>query len=374
MILLFSSTVNEIETDSRSHENNNNNIPDEEEMPRQENAIPVAKPSELSQVNVDDYEFLNIIGEGSYGQVWKCRKKDTDKIFALKEIVFNEPRVCSKNFDREVGIMQLIKHGNIVQILGTAMVQSTIKRYIVMECMDHNVDQLIRRLEREHGYLTADEVNGLMQQLLTALDYLHEKKIIHRDLKPSNLLLTTNNILKLCDFGSAQLEQLISTEFWRGFGTQYYRAPELLLKSQNYDSQIDIWSAGCIFGELLCLKVVFQGKDPKDQVEKIFSKVGTPNIESWPEFEKLKRNLDMNYQLYDGADFKRFFSHPERLFSPQGFKLLVNMLKCNPRDRITAKNALNVDYFTELPASIGPDPLILQSARHKLRLWPSGIQ
>jgi p38 MAP kinase len=98
--------------------------------------------------------------------------------------------------------------------------------------------------------------------------------VIHRDLKPSNILINENCDLKLCDFGLARAQDPQMTGY---VSTRYYRAPEIMLNWQKYGVEVDIWSAGCIFAEMLEGKPLFPGKDHVNQFSLITDLLGTPS-------------------------------------------------------------------------------------------------
>ena len=101
----------------------------------------------------------------------------------------------------------------------------------------------------------------------TGLKYLHSAGIIHRDLKPGNLLVNSNCLLKICDFGFARaVEPDLTIPMTLEVVTQYYRAPELLAGCKHYDTAIDMWSVGCIFAELLGRRILFEASSPTAQV------------------------------------------------------------------------------------------------------------
>ncbi|VEL29122.1 unnamed protein product [Protopolystoma xenopodis] len=93
---------------------------------------------------------------------------------------------------------------------------------------------------------------------VTGLKYLHSARIIHRDIKPGNMLVNSDCLLKICDFGLARIEsQSECDSLTQEVVTRYYRSPELLMECPKYTSAVDLWSVGCTFGELLKRKVLF---------------------------------------------------------------------------------------------------------------------
>jgi len=109
--------------------------------------------------------------------------------------------------------------------------------------------------------------------LQRGLKYVHSAGVVHRDLKPSNILINENCDLKICDFGLARVQDPQMTGY---VSTRYYRAPEIMLTWQKYDVEVDIWSAGCIFAEMMEGKPLFPGKDHVNQFSIITELLGTP--------------------------------------------------------------------------------------------------
>ncbi|XP_031698414.1 serine/threonine-protein kinase NLK2-like [Anarrhichthys ocellatus] len=115
--------------------------------------------------------------------------------------------------------------------------------------------------------LTTDHIKVFLYQILRGLKYLHSAGILHRDIKPGNLLVNSNCLLKICDFGLARVEEPDPTRHMtQEVVTQYYRAPEVLMGCRHYGSAIDVWSVGCIFAELLGRRILFQAQSPIQQV------------------------------------------------------------------------------------------------------------
>jgi serine/threonine protein kinase len=139
--------------------------------------------------------------------------------------------------------------------------------YLVMDFLEHDLKTLLDDMQEP---FLPSETKTILQQILSATEFLHSNWILHRDLKTSNLLLNNRGEVKLADFGMARyfgdpkpahLTQLVVT-LW-------YRAPELLLGAERYGAEIDMWSVGCIFGELLRKEPLFQGRNEVDQLSKV---------------------------------------------------------------------------------------------------------
>lgn len=308
----------------------------------------------IPRISINDLEYMMRLGNGGFGtEVWHCRKRDTNQMVALKRFVAIMKCGWSTAFQKEIEMMLSLDHKNIIKMIALDYPQTHCDAYIFFPYIDYNVELLITSLRRNQVDLLPGEIKGIMHQLFTGLNYLHDKEILHSNLKPASLLLS-KDLLKVCDFGCAHHEKNIPVV--RTVGTQFYRAPELLLQSSDYDIRIDIWSAGCILGELLIRRPLFPGESLTSQIDKIFRVLGTPNRETWPDFENLKHNVNMHYLTYPHYLLYQFFmDHHFELLSEAGFGLLEDMLKYNPEDRPTAKDALEASYFSETPRPIMPD-------------------
>lgn len=129
-------------------------------------------------------------------------------------------------------------------------------------------------------HLSSDHIKVFLYQILRGLKYLHSARILHRDIKPGNLLVNSNCVLKICDFGLARVEEPDQTKHMtQEVVTQYYRAPEILMGARHYSAAVDVWSVGCIFGELLGRRILFQAQNPVQQLDLITELLGTPSIE-----------------------------------------------------------------------------------------------
>ena len=150
------------------------------------------------------------------------------------------------------------------------------------------------------------QVKCIMKQVFRGLRYLHSSFIVHRDLKVSNLLMTDKGCVKVADFGLARWYGLPLKPMTPKVVTLWYRAPELLLNARTQTTAIDMWSAGCILGELLAHKPLLPGKSEINQIELVVDLLGTPNDHIWPEFSSLPalQEFTLKQQPYNNLKHK----------------------------------------------------------------------
>lgn len=194
----------------------------------------------------------------------------------------------------------------------------------------------------------ASEVKTLLQQLASGVAYLHDNWILHRDLKTSNLLLNNRGQLKIADFGMARYVGDPPPKLTQLVVTLWYRAPELLLGTARYTAAIDMWSIGCIFGELLTREPLLQGRHEVDELTKIFELCGIPTDETWPSFRRLPnaRGLRLPSKTSSSGSLIRT-KFP--LLTSAGVALLNGLLALDPDRRPTAREMLAHEYFRQDP-------------------------
>ncbi|KAJ3410941.1 kinase subunit of RNA polymerase II carboxy-terminal domain kinase I [Chytridiales sp. JEL 0842] len=298
------------------------------------------------------YEKTAMVGEGTYGKVYKAVHRDTGMTVALKRVRIETER---EGFPitglREIKILTSLRHTNVIQLLQIISEEQKGQSYVhlVFEYMDHDLTGVFNnpnlKWEPQH-------IKCLMQQLFDGLSYLHSKGIVHRDMKGSNLLLNKDGILKLADFGLARSLSPQRMDYTNRVITLWYRPPELLLGSTQYGVEIDLWSAGCIMAEMLLKKPIFPGVDEISQLEQIWKICGTPTEEVWPGVTE----LPWWAMLRPKQEYPRCLKDiTRRLILGEGFKLLDSLLNLNPIHRPTAIDSLHHPYFTsELPEACKP--------------------
>ena len=193
----------------------------------------------------------------------------------------------------------------------------------------------------EPKILKEDQIRDIMHQTLLGLCFMHKYGFFHRDMKPENLLLTRNK-LKIADFGLAREIRSVPpyTEY---VSTRYYRAPECILKSTNYNSPIDIWALGCIMAEMYTHpQPLFCGSNEKEVLFRICSVLGTPTHDIWNDGIRQANIVGIKFPNCPGTELEKII--PEA--SSEAIDLIKQMIKWDPNKRATAKNLLNHPFFT----------------------------
>ncbi|KAI4326323.1 hypothetical protein MLD38_031649 [Melastoma candidum] len=290
---------------------------------------------------MDQYEKVEKIGEGTYGVVYKARDRVTNETIALKKIrLEQEDEGVPSTAIREISLLKEMQHGNIVRLQD--VVHSENRLYLVFEYLDLD---LKKHMDSSPDFAKDSRVvKVFLYQILQGIAYCHSHRVLHRDLKPQNLLIDCRtNALKLADFGLARAFGIPVRTFTHEVVTLWYRAPEILLGSRHYSTPVDVWSVGCIFAEMVNQRPLFPGDSEIDELFKIFRIMGTPNEDTWPGVTSL-------------PDFKSAFPKwpPKNLqdvvpgLDSAGIDLLSKMLSLNPSGRITARAALQHEYFKDI--------------------------
>lgn len=365
------------------------------------------------------YKLVKVIGSGSYGKVCHAVDQETGQNVAIKKIkrIFEDLIDC-KRLLREIAILSFLNDDRVVKLYDVCVPEDPrnfTELYLVLELCDSDFKKLFKLPE----YLSENHVITLLFNTLCGLKYIHSAGIYHRDLKPANCLVNRDCAVKICDFGLSRPvvdpeNDLLSTmengcyinsqpssemisEGRRLTGhvvTRWYRAPELILLQENYTEQIDMWSLGCIFAELLGMIKenypntkdrcpLFQGntcyplsphkehdkeyqyyynRQSRDQLNVIFNVLGTPSEHAIEKLDKIdaKRYVRCFRERprVNWDDMSRFAGS-----SPEALDLLDKMLVLDASERIDVDNALLHPLFRQLyqpnKVKIAPSKIIL---------------
>ncbi|KAJ8371100.1 hypothetical protein SKAU_G00111280 [Synaphobranchus kaupii] len=367
--------VHEPTPPSRSH--SRSPTPDDKYIPDSPVMSPVELKKELPKYlpalqgcrSVEEFQCLNRIEEGTYGVVYRAKDKKTDEIVALKRLKMEKEK---EGFPitslREINTILKAQHPNIVTVREIVVGSNMDKIYIVMNYVEHDLKSLMETMKQP---FLPGEVKTLMIQLLRGVRHLHDNWILHRDLKTSNLLLSHKGILKVGDFGLAREYGSPLKPYTPVVVTLWYRSPDLLLGAKEYSTAVDMWSVGCIFGELLTQKPLFPGKSEIDQINKIFKDLGSPSEKIWPGYNELPAVKKMTFTEYPYNNLRKRFG---ALLSDQGFDLMNKFLTFCPSKRITAEEALKHEYFRETPLPIDPSMFPTWPAKSEQQRVKRGYQ
>ena len=296
---------------------------------------------------MEDYEILERIGGGTFADVYKAKEKSTNELVAIKILKKKykkwedclELRECKslqklsdESLSDQKGINNIIKLKRIIFITKTGSLN------LVFEYMKQDLLELMKTKEPNH--LEESKIKDIIYQTLLGLSHMHKYGFFHRDMKPENLLLN-DNIVKIADFGLAREIRSIPpyTEY---VSTRYYRAPECILKSINYNSPVDIWAVGCIMAEMyLHPKPLFYGQNEKEVLNKICFILGTPNHETWLEGIQQANLVGIKFPNNLGTDLAKIIPNA----SNKAIDIMKQMLQWDPNKRPTASNLLNHPFF-----------------------------
>ncbi|XP_023336242.1 glycogen synthase kinase-3 isoform X2 [Eurytemora carolleeae] len=300
-----------------------------------------------------------IIGSGSFGVV---QTVNITKIFSSAgdtRVPENGLKLAMKTLSvkrresRELNILKETNHLNIVKLrfyfYTHAKDTRELKLNLLFDIHQTSLFHLIEKLSNEESRMSSSDILNYGQQILQGLEYLHNKSIAHRDLKPRNLLVDEENrFLQICDLGSAcrvgeglDLNPYICSRF--------YRAPELLLGSTDYNSQVDIWSVGCVLGEMALLHPLIPGQDTGDQIGEVMDLLGAPT-----ETDLVEMGLQhpgLYYTVGALTDRIQDFGREDRIhkllnpvlgFYPWISSTLQSILQYNPSSRPTPSQLLAI--------------------------------
>ncbi|KAK6199554.1 serine/threonine protein kinase [Scheffersomyces amazonensis] len=327
--------------------------------------VPVEEPRHTRSRKIvynisQNFKLKEVLGQGAYGIV--CLAQHTSgTLVAIKKIEPFENNLNCLRTLREIKLLsRLSGHENIINLFDVQKpldFKNFNEVYLIQGYMPTDLDKVIR----SHT-LSEAHVQYFTYQLLRGIKYIHSANVIHRDLKPSNILVNEKCDLKICDFGLARLDTSkanhiqnpSTTALTEYVVTRWYRAPEIMLNACQYSVAVDLWSAGCILGEMFTYRPLFPGADYKSQLLFIFEVLGTPMGQDLNCIRSDRaRDYIQTLPFKQRLDFTDLFNnHPSRRkkhlgtnISPSGIDLLERLLVFNPAYRISAAQALKHDFL-----------------------------
>lgn len=317
---------------------------------------------------------VQILGSGAYATV-ACFQAEGKELAVKKvERIFDHPVLALRTL-REVKLLSHLQHPNVLCLHELFLDGPNFKdAYLCLERMDGDLHLLIHGTKQ---YLSDHQVQCVLYQMMRGLLCLRCAHVIHRDLKPGNVLVRSGGEVKIGDLGLSRgidsdedgHDELMLTEY---VVTRYYRAPEVVLTASKYTYAVDMWSAGCILGEMLTRRPIFEGKDSLDQVKKIISVLGCQAYEDleWiPASSSAHKFVQMCNKSAAPTDqgLLRLMQRPGSPVNPLAVEMLVQMLRFDPSRRLGVEDALEHSFLSQfVPAE---DPEVTAARNTTLMDW-----
>ncbi|KAF0700211.1 Aste57867_9265 [Aphanomyces stellatus] len=297
---------------------------------------------------MERYAIEKIIGEGTYGIVYKAIEKSSKDLVAIKKFKFLTGAVSTSHVvwttvvddnmsKRELQACSMLNHPNII-----AFRYSFRGDGFLHLVFDYAPSTLSRVIAKHKQGLRLAQARVVAFQLCKAIHCCHQNKIIHRDIKPENILLDDKGNVKLCDFGVARTIQFDGDALSDYVATRWYRPPEQELRCTNYSYSADIWSIGCVVCEMLTGQPLFRGENQLDQIKLIQEMLGPlpPALAS-----KLPKGVSFAKATYPATTLQERF---QGTFPPDAMDFVSRMIVLDARKRLTAQESLNHPFVAKL--------------------------
>jgi serine/threonine protein kinase len=290
-----------------------------------------------------ELHFLSRISSGSFGVVFDAYDQENNRRVAVKRT-----RKMNEYTPREYEILAELSSVyciSVYDIFYTVTETNELIQNMVFELMPDDLFNVLKTRTKLEKPFSCAEVAKIMFQVLKGLEYLHEKGIMHRDIKPANLLINAQSLrVKICDFGSAKFVK--DKAHYPYIVSRFYRAPELVLACNDYDTAVDIWAAGCVLLELFTGRPVFVGENEGDQIIQQLRYLG-PLFPSSPIVENSQIDRSVVYcflRVRKDKEIAELLSDCPR--AKVVADLAEKMLELDPGKRLTATRCLQHEFFT----------------------------
>ncbi len=309
---------------------------------------PKISQTEPPKSQLSDFEIQCELGHGSFGIVYKVKRKTDGKIYALKKVYLNQLKEKERqNSLNEIRILASINNKNIIQYKGSFYDNINNSLCLVMEYAENgDLEKKITTRQKKNLYFQEYEILNMIIQIIKGLKSLHDYKIMHRDIKSANIFLFNDNIVKIGDLNVSKIlkNNLHNTQT----GTPYYASPEIW-ENKSYDFKSDIWSLGCLIYEICALKAPFRGNSMKIVYDKVIKGIYEPipkmysralggivyiclqtNPINRPTCEQLLNIINNQYHLFNLLGKKiKVFSNDEEIENKKDFGNENNNDNCN---------------------------------------------
>ncbi|CDW77289.1 protein kinase [Stylonychia lemnae] len=287
---------------------------------------------------MDRYKIIKTVGDGTFGSVAKAINRATNETVAIKKMKKKFYSWDEAMALREIKSLRKLNHPGIVKLKEVIRVNDDL--YFVFEYMDNNIYELMKN---RTSNLPEEKIKSIMYQVISALAFCHKQGFFHRDMKPENLLMNSVNgqeQVKLADFGLAR-EIRSRPPYTDYVSTRWYRAPELLLRSTNYNSPVDIFACGAIMAELYLLRPIWPGNSEMDQLYKICAVLGSPSQGEWPDGYKLATQINFSFPKFAQTSLSSLIPNA----NPDAIDLMQKIFQFDPQKRPTAQQCLQHPFF-----------------------------
>ncbi|CAD7957776.1 unnamed protein product [Amoebophrya sp. A120] len=325
------------------------------------------------------YQRLDKLGEGTFGTVYKAQDLQTKEFVALKRIAFSseDDEGIPSTALREVCFLhEVANHENIIKLKD---VHSDVKSnggflHLVFEFMDADLRQFMK--SQSAPKMCGEPLKRVGKMMLDGLAHLHKHRIIHRDIKPQNVLISWDmQNVKIADFGLARAFSAPVRNYTHEVVTLWYRAPEILLGEKKYTVSIDLWSFGCVFGELANDGApVFVGDSEIGTIFQIFRVIGSPAFCEWTGVTQLP---------YFSPEYPKFVAKPVEEWlsarpntpavAPEDLPLLYDLLQqifqYNPHKRPAMSELQSHGYFRTVTTNLTSSPGMSSSSNSSSLAW-----
>ena len=313
------------------------------------------------------YRIHSLLGKGAYGIVWKALEIRSGQAVALKKVIgaFNNDVDAQRTY-REVFLLQSVSHPNLVRLLNVHRAENDYDLYLVFEYVHTDLCQVIY-----DNILSDEQKVYIVYQMFLAFYYLESLGVVHRDLKPANILINTECQIKIADLGLARTRKEKSGEhtpvMTEYVATKLYRSPEIMLGSSDYSYPTDVWSVGCIIGEMFSTTpaVLLQSNSIVEQLERYFSIFGRPSEE---DLNSIKISSSLLLVKSISPKSAKPLSKVLERSDKDLLDLVHRCLEFNPAKRITPSQALDHPFFKH--SKITKQLAVIPLKSSKLRLEP----
>jgi len=291
-----------------------------------------------------------LLGEGTYGKVYKAMSKERRHVVAIKRIKLNpeEDEGVPSTALREVAVLKELNSEYVVKLFEVFCSPS--KLTLVFELMENDLKKYMKSLGRP---MEPRDIKCLTWQLIKGLEVCHARRIIHRDIKPQNLLIDSSLRMKLADFGLARAFLVPMPKYTHEVVTVWYRAPEILLGSGMYSLGVDMWAVGCVFAEMATGQPLFAGDSEIDTIFKVFQKLGTPTEAMWPGLGELPF-FKASFPKWPAKGWENIRNTKAQV-GVEGMDLLDKLMAYDPKKRMSARKSLAHSYL-EGAEALRPPP------------------